>query len=61
MFYSSLDRKYLRVVTLVAMPNFFHINLKYTLCKCLLRTGLRSLMLVFALGRFSAVRFMENH
>lgn len=37
------------------MPNFFHINLKYTLCKCLLRTGLGALMLVFALRHFSAV------
>lgn len=38
-FNSSTDRKYLRLVTLVAVPNFFHINLKYTFCKCLFSTG----------------------
>ena len=53
---SSTGRKYLRVVTLVAVPNFFHINLKYTFCKCLFSAGLRSLVSIFALGMFPCKR-----
>lgn len=59
-FNSSTGRKYLRVVALVAIPNFFHINLEYTFCKCLFSPGLRALMLLFALGRFLAM-YVENH